>query len=101
MSEDTFEFDTQLTTETVSYVTTGVLHSMDCRHPYVSFVMPSEVAPYAMPMEYIIKVPPTITWPYMSVGEFSVDLVVTLSADAFEVVSLDAVSPNSDLEGGF
>lgn len=93
--------DTPLSAETVTYATTGVLHSYDSTNPYVSFMLPSEMSQYFSPMEYEIKVPPTIEWPFMSVGTFSVDLIVTLSADTFEVVSLDDVRVNPSLEGGF
>ena len=95
------EYDVQLSSETVTYAITGVLHSYDSTHPYVSFSLPEELAQRFCPIEYEVQVPPTISWPYMSVGTFAVDLVVTFNADNLEVVSLDDVRPNPSLEGGF
>lgn len=93
--------DTPLSVETVTYATVGILHSKDSTAPYVTFTLPAEASQYFVPMDYEIPVPPRIEWPYMSVGTFAVDLVLTLSADTLEVVSLDAVTPNPDLDGGF
>jgi len=93
--------DMVLSPETVTYATTGILHSYDSTAPYVTFTLPAEISQYFAPMEYEIKVPPTIEWPFMSVGTFAVDLILTLSADTLEIVSLDDVRVNPSLEGGF
>ena len=90
-----------LSPETVTYATTGVLHSYDSTAPYVTFTLPAEISQYFAPMDFEIPVPPRIEWPYMSVGTFAVDLILTLNADTFEVVSLDDVRVNPSLEGGF
>ena len=95
------EYDVQLSAETVTYPLTGVLHSYDSTCPYVTFVLPPELAQPCCPMEYKVQVPPHISWPYMAVGTFAVDLAVTLNADSLEVVSLDDVRPNPSLPGGF
>lgn len=93
--------DTILTPELVTYALTGTLHALNCDKPFVTFLLPAAQAQYYAPVEYAVPVPPTIEWPYFSVGEFAVDLIVTLNADSLEVVSLDDVRPNPSLEGGF
>lgn len=99
--DEQIDYNTMLSQETVTYATTGMLHSYDSTSPYVSIMLPPEVAQYYAPMEYEIKIPPAIEWPYMSVGTFAVDVILTLNADTLEVVSLDDVRPNPQLEGGF
>lgn len=87
--------------ETVTYATTGMLHSYDSTHPYVTFTLPPEASQYFAPMDYEIPVPEDIKWPYMSVGTFAVDIILTLSADTMEVLRVADVRVNPDLDGGF
>lgn len=93
--------DIELSSETLTLETTGWLNAWDCNKPFVTFMLPAELSQYFAPTEYTAYIPPTIKWPYYSCGEFAVDLTITLSADTFEIVSIDDVKPNPDLEGGF
>ena len=90
-----------LGSETVTFATSGILHSYDSTHPYVTFTLPPEVSQYFAPMDCELPVPEEIEWPYMSVGTFAVDLILTLSADTMEVLGIDDIRVNPSLEGGF
>lgn len=98
---DIINFDCLLSDQVFILETTGILHAVDCNRPWVSFTLPAEASSYFAPTEYSIVVPPTIQWPFMSYGEFAVDLTVTLNADTLEVVALDDIRPNPKLSGGF
>lgn len=100
MNEDS-EFNTPISKETVTLKISGWLNSLDCNQPFVTFQIQPELAQFYAPLEYTAYVPPTIRWPYYSCGKFAVDISLTFNPTFAEVVSIDSISPNPSLPGGF